>query len=259
MIITICSQFDISFVLKTFRPYDNRWSKTMIGYGPESSHFVIELTYNYGVKTYEYGNDFDGITIKSKEVLERARKNNYPITVETNKSVLRAPDGYTFYIVDEPQPKNGDPVTRVGIRSSDLDRSLNYWNNVLGMKLIEKSEKRSVLSYGDGQAQLELVKIDEKLNRAKAYGRIAFAVPLDEQPKINETIKKINGTILTPLITLETPGKANVRVIILADPDNHEICFVDEEGFSKLSQVDPEGNHLLEKNIKLDPFQTIEE
>lgn len=27
----------------------------MIGYGPESSHFVIELTYNYGVKEYELG------------------------------------------------------------------------------------------------------------------------------------------------------------------------------------------------------------
>lgn len=38
-----------------FRPYDNRWSKTMVGYGPESSHFVIELTYNYGVKSYEMG------------------------------------------------------------------------------------------------------------------------------------------------------------------------------------------------------------
>lgn len=36
-------------------PYDNRWSKTMVGYGPESTHFVLELTYNYGVKSYELG------------------------------------------------------------------------------------------------------------------------------------------------------------------------------------------------------------
>lgn len=27
----------------------------MIGYGPESTHFVLELTYNYGVKSYELG------------------------------------------------------------------------------------------------------------------------------------------------------------------------------------------------------------
>ena len=29
----------------------------MIGYGPEASHFVIELTYNYGVREYALGND----------------------------------------------------------------------------------------------------------------------------------------------------------------------------------------------------------
>lgn len=26
-------------------PYDGKWSKTMIGYGPEDKQFVLELTY----------------------------------------------------------------------------------------------------------------------------------------------------------------------------------------------------------------------
>ena len=30
----------------------------MIGYGEEDNHFVIELTYNYGIKSYTMGNDF---------------------------------------------------------------------------------------------------------------------------------------------------------------------------------------------------------
>ena len=30
----------------------------MVGYGPEDSHFVVELTYNYGIKQYQKGNDF---------------------------------------------------------------------------------------------------------------------------------------------------------------------------------------------------------
>lgn len=41
-----------------FRPYDGKWSKSMVGYGPEDSHFVCELTYNYGLGTYAIGNDF---------------------------------------------------------------------------------------------------------------------------------------------------------------------------------------------------------
>lgn len=46
-----------------------------------------------------------------------------------------------------------------------------------------------------------------------------------------------------------------MRVIILADPDGHEICFVDDEGFSKLSAFDPDGERQLDKYIGKDPFQ----
>lgn len=78
----------------------------MIGYGPEDTHFVIELTYNYGIDRYEQGNDFRGITIKSKEALERAKSNNWPIKQENGKFVLQAPGGYKYFIIDEPQPTN---------------------------------------------------------------------------------------------------------------------------------------------------------
>lgn len=236
-------------------PYDNRWSKTMVGYGPEASHFVIELTYNYGVKSYEMGNDFGGITIKSKEALQRAKSNNYPITKENNLDVLTSPDGYKFFVIDEPQPSDTDPVVEVTLNSTNLSKSKNYWKDLLTMKLLKEESKSLLLSYGDKQASLRISEISVPLNRAKAYGRIAFAVPLAEQPKIDELIKAASGTILTPLITLDTPGKATVRVIILADPDGHEICFVDEEGFSQLSAVDPEGDKLLDKYIGKDPFQ----
>lgn len=58
----IFSSIDKWFVFTSdyiyFRPYENRWSKTMIGYGSESNHFVIELTYNYGVTSYDLGKIF---------------------------------------------------------------------------------------------------------------------------------------------------------------------------------------------------------
>lgn len=34
--------------------------------------------------------------------------------------------------------------------------------------------------------------------------------------------------------------------------DKHEICFVDEEGFRELSQVDPKGEASLDKFIRVD-------
>ena len=30
----------------------------MVGFGPEDDHFAVELTYNYGIKSYKRGNDF---------------------------------------------------------------------------------------------------------------------------------------------------------------------------------------------------------
>lgn len=81
----------------------------MIGYGPESSHFVIELTYNYGVKSYDVGNDFRGITIQSKEIIERAKSSNYPLVSESgNAYVLKSPDGYPFYVLDEGTKLSGE-------------------------------------------------------------------------------------------------------------------------------------------------------
>lgn len=230
-------------------PYANRWSKTMIGYGPEDNHFVVELTYNYPIKSYETGNDFIGIAVRSREALVRAKQLNWPILPG---NVLEAPGGYKFFIIDEPQPTDKDPVEKVILASSNLQRSLDYWNNLLGLKVFEKSERSAVLGFKEAEAKLELQEISDPINRAKAYGRIAFSVPLEEQDVIDAKVKEANATILTPLISLDTPGKATVRVIILADPDGHEICFVDDENFRKLSAFDEDGDKLLNRYINKD-------
>lgn len=57
MYVILSNNSDIRAILlwPISRPYDGKWSKTMIGYGPEDNHFVCELTYNYGISTYEMG------------------------------------------------------------------------------------------------------------------------------------------------------------------------------------------------------------
>lgn len=230
-------------------PYANRWSKTMVGYGPEDSNFAIELTYNYGIKEYERGNDFRGITIRSKEAIERARKDGWPMKEENEKFVLEAPGGYKYYIVNEPQPTDKDPVEKVTLSSSNLQQSISYWKDILELKIFDQSEKRVLLGYDQNQTKLEFEDIGAAVNHAKAYGRIAFSVPFAEQPEIQKRIKEREKKILTDLITLDTPGKASVRVIILADPDNHEICFVDDEAFRQLSEPDYPSEAILDRFI----------
>uniref|UniRef100_A0A2M4BW38 Putative glyoxalase n=1 Tax=Anopheles marajoara TaxID=58244 RepID=A0A2M4BW38_9DIPT len=237
-------------------PYDNRWSKTMIGYGPEDAHFVLELTYNYGVADYALGNDLAAITVNSSEAAARARKSNYPFSEKEGQLALCSPDGYKFIIRSGETPATAEVIERVALHVTDLSRSLAFWVDKLKMeKLPTTKPDVSELTYDQGKFVLELRQLQEPLVRAKAYGRIAFAVPYDVQPQIDQLMRGVEGAILKPLITLDTPGKASVRVIILADPDEHEICFVDEEGFGALSVVDPSSDDALKRYIQKDPFQ----
>lgn len=46
-----------------------------------------------------------------------------------------------------------DPILKVTLAVSDLQKSLNYWSNLLGMKIYEKDEEkqRALLGYADNQ------------------------------------------------------------------------------------------------------------
>ena len=55
---TVSSTCMTSLMPLVSSPYDGKWSKTMVGYGSEDDHFAVELTYNYGIKAYKRGNDF---------------------------------------------------------------------------------------------------------------------------------------------------------------------------------------------------------
>jgi len=231
-------------------PYDGKWSKSMVGYGPEDNHFVVELTYNYGIGTYKLGTDFRGITIHSSSILANAAKHSWPIHTEDNLSYVEAPGGYRFYVQDV--AVNGDPVKKVSLASSNLERSIDFWTNKCGMKLNSQSMTTAVLGCNDDHCKLELVDIGAPVDHATAFGRIAFSCHEAELESIEKCMKDAGETILTPLVRLDTPGKATVSVVIVADPDGHEICFVGDEAFRELSQVDPDADSLLDQALAAD-------
>lgn len=73
---------------------------------------------------------------------------------------------------------------------------------------------------------------------------VAFAIPGNELKGLEEKVKGVGGTILTPTTWIRQ-RKAQVQVVILADPMDKEICFVGDEGFFRdLSQVDKKGEEL---------------
>lgn len=226
-------------------PYDGAWSKSMVGYGPEDNHFVIELTYNYGIGSYKHGNDFGGITIHSNAIISNATKLDWPVKEKEGKKYVEAPDGYKFYIENK-EPLN-DPLKKVSLACSSLSKSVDYWHEKCGMKIYHQNNEQALLGFGDDQCKLELYEIGMKIEHETAFGRIAFACPEIELENIQKKMQDSSERIIMPLIALDTPGKATVRVVILADPDGHEICFVGDEAFKELSQVDTQADNLLNK------------
>ncbi len=96
----------------------------MIGYGPEDDHFVLELTYNYGIGSYAHGNDFKGIHIHSPDAYKRASEQTaLPVTKHTGYLEICDPAGYRFYIHDS-QSATNDPVQKIEIAASNLQRSI---------------------------------------------------------------------------------------------------------------------------------------
>ncbi|XP_014664020.1 PREDICTED: glyoxalase domain-containing protein 4-like [Priapulus caudatus] len=233
-------------------PFDGQWSKTMVGYGPEDDHFVVELTYNYGIGSYKLGNDFAGFYMKSREVIERAKENDWPLSMEDSYCILEAPGGYKFFVMDELQPTDHDPVLKVALNVSNLPKSVKYWAGLLGMTVYSKTDATAELGYSESKCRLLLRAAGQTIDRATAFGRVAFSCPAADLPAIESSAAAAGHTILTPLVSLDTPGKATVSVVILADPDGHEICFVGDEAFSELSKVDPKAGRLLSEAIFAD-------
>jgi len=222
-------------------PYDGRWSKTMIGYGSEDSHFVVELTYNYGISSYEIGNDFKGLFINSKDVYKRARELNLGENTSLGLKIC-APDGYPFYIGDD--DVQDDPVQGIYLACHNLTDTEKYWKDYLGMTKINAFEDSVTLGFEQG-VFLKFVE-QPGINRAKAYGRVAFSLPIEQLRPLESSVKEAGYQILTPFITLATPGKADVSVVIFSDPNQHEICFVGDEAFRELSEFDPNADEALE-------------
>lgn len=232
-------------------PYDGKWSKTMIGYADEDTSFVLELTYNYGVASYELGNDFAGMLVRASKVYAAAKALG-GTPGNNGRLHLAAPDGYMFDFEDG-QPGPQGPLQEVALSVTNLEQSLAYWHGFLGFSIEQQPSSgptpSASLSCGQGQCRLRLVQLPPgtTLDRGTAYGRIAFSCPGGQLQPLEAECKAAGRTILTPYVSLDTPGKASVQVVILADPDGHEICFVGDEGFRELSRTDEKADALLQK------------
>jgi len=90
---------------------DGKFTLAFIGYGDESEHAVIELTYNWGVDKYELGNAFGHIAVGVTDIYktcEEIKKRGGKVVREAGPmkhgstviAFVEDPDGYRIELIE---------------------------------------------------------------------------------------------------------------------------------------------------------------
>jgi len=90
---------------------EGKFTLAFLGYGDESTHTVIELTYNWGVETYEMGSAYGHIAIKVDDVYAAVER----IQAKSGK-ILRAagPMNAGTTIIAFVEDPDGYPIELIG-------------------------------------------------------------------------------------------------------------------------------------------------
>ncbi|XP_073000489.1 probable lactoylglutathione lyase, chloroplastic [Typha latifolia] len=226
---------------------EEKYTNAFLGYGPEDSHFVVELTYNYGIDKYDIGTAFGHFGIAVEDVAKTVelvkakggKVTREPGPVKGGKTVIafvEDPDGYKFELLERgPTP---EPLCQVMLRVGDLDRSIGFYEKAYGMELLRKRDNPeykytiAMMGYGpeDKSAVLELTYNYgvKEYNKGNAYAQIAIGT--DDVYKTAEAIKLHGGQVTREPGPL--PG-INTKITACLDPDGWKTVFVDNIDFIK--------------------------
>ncbi|KAK1439456.1 hypothetical protein QVD17_05274 [Tagetes erecta] len=221
---------------------EERYANAFVGYGPEETNFVIELTYNYGVDKYDIGTGFGHFGIAVEDVaktVDLVKAKGGKVTKEPSQlqAFIEDPDGYTFELVEK-KGRISEPLCQVMLRVGDIDRSINFYQKAYGMKLIRRKDEpeykctKAIMGYGseDESPVLELTYnygITE-YDKGNGYGQIAIGT--DDVYKTAQVVKLFGGDIVLQ------PGPLpviNTKITACLDPDGWKSVFVDNIDFMK--------------------------
>ncbi|MDO8891588.1 MAG: lactoylglutathione lyase [Sulfurimicrobium sp.] len=95
---------------------EGKFTLAFVGYGDETDHSVIELTYNWGVSSYDLGNGFGHLAVEvenAARACEEARKRGARVVREAGPmnagttiiAFIEDPDGYKIEFIQKKQYK----------------------------------------------------------------------------------------------------------------------------------------------------------
>jgi lactoylglutathione lyase len=97
-------------LLRTTDRPEQKYTLAFVGYGPEDSHAVLELTYNYGVDKYDMGGAYGHVAVEVPDVYkacEQIKAKGGTVTREAGPvkggstviAFVQDPDGYKIELI----------------------------------------------------------------------------------------------------------------------------------------------------------------
>ncbi|XP_061336917.1 lactoylglutathione lyase GLX1-like isoform X2 [Gastrolobium bilobum] len=243
-----------AFGMKLLRKRDvpeEKYANAFLGFGPEQSHFAVELTYNYGVTSYDIGTGFGHFAIATPDVyklVEDIRAKGGIVTrepgpVKGGSSVIafvKDPDGYMFELIQ--RASTPEPLCQVMLRVGDLERSIKFYEKALGLKVVKRVDRPeykytiAMLGYAE---EHETIVLELTYNygvteytKGNAYAQVAIGT--DDVYKsaevVNIVTQELGGKITRQPGPL--PG-LNTKITAFLDPDGWKTVLVDNEDFLK--------------------------
>lgn len=242
------------FGMKLLRHRDvpeEKYTNAFLGFGPEQSNFAVELTYNYGVDSYDIGTGFGHFAIATPDVykfVENVKAKGGIVTREpgpvkggsTVIAFVKDPTGYLFEIIQ--RESTPEPFCQVMLRVGDLERAIKFYEKALGMKVVKRvdrpEQKYSIAMLGYApEPETTVLELTynygvTEYTKGNAYAQVAIGT--DDVYKSGEAVKlviqELGGKISREAGPL--PG-LNTKIVGFLDPDGWKTVLVDNADFLK--------------------------
>ncbi|XP_038905642.1 lactoylglutathione lyase GLX1-like [Benincasa hispida] len=230
---------------------DRGYEDALVGFGPENTHFLLELRQRDESNNVFIGTEFGYFGISTQDVyksVEQARSNGVvviqePVKVnETIIAMVQDQDGYQFKFI-QCLSAAVDPLSQIMLRVQDLNLSTTFYSKALGMKLFESQNNSQgqfimgTMGYGTNESETTLLKLETRNNLSRDDGRDGYAmlyISTDNVKKSAEAaklvIKELGGNIIMEPVLVPT---INVKMTGFSDPDGWRMIMVDNKDYQR--------------------------
>ena len=213
--------------------FDTPWSKTMVGFGPEDSHYALELTFNYGINNYTSGEGLRRFVLHlddAKAALSRALATGYDV----EGSTVTGPDGYKYELLPSKTAGAPEPFSAVVLGAADPAALAHWYADMIGMSTTPLASGGVRVAFDDSldvAFHIERTS-DGKPPRIEQWeGRNAIALPEATLRAVNERLVKESPELVIHAMRELHEKLGTLFIVIVRDPGGYEVCLVSIETF----------------------------